>query len=566
MIGGWENVWFFAFALSGVLLLLLYLFKYKGELFFTQALFLWEEYGAQEKNSAQLTFRRLPLSFFLEAAALMLMVCGGASLFVVSKENLPPAVILLNNSYSMTPQVRRQGEKVLRTYLDRFPGRRVIWGICGTETELLSRGEKKIDLDKYWNGTASEFNGEQAVAWAKENFKDAEICLVTDRVPKNYVPGEISLFCCGTPGENVAIANAAVSEGRVLLEIRSFSSQKRNVVLKVNSQFLETFTIGSNGSKLFNFALESPAALLKFRVESPGNALEYDDEVILVNTPKKAVTYTYGKLLPAEKKVLSQVLEHNPDFRQVTKGGALFFSSYPPDKKLPSSGNRVFFHRGKQSFLEKSPPFFSPREELLKGLENSGLVWAFTPGIKLPGRGIICSSSGALMSVEEISRNRYDIHLNLHPEYSNPASLPFWPGLFSNLAELCRRSTPGVVDHNVKSNEMILCNLSDGAAKVHYRHAGSSGEIPSVRGRALFRLSPKGLYTLDDGKLKYNIAVNPHVTPVSDLRQNKTFTAFSRKMAAGGEYRRYLSWIFTAAALLILTVNRTLLCRRSRRS
>ena len=130
MIGGWENVWFFSFALCGVLLLLLYLFKYKGELFFTQALFLWEEYGAQEKNSAQLTFRRLPLSFFLEAAALMLMVCGGASLFVVSKENLPPAVILLNNSYSMTPQVRRQGEKVLRTYLDRFPGRRVIWAFA----------------------------------------------------------------------------------------------------------------------------------------------------------------------------------------------------------------------------------------------------------------------------------------------------------------------------------------------------------------------------------------------------------------------------------------------------
>ena len=565
MIWGWENIWFFALALSVLLLLLLYLLKYKGELFFTQALFLWEENDSQEKSSSQLTLRRLPLSFFLEAAACLLMVCGGAALFVVSKEKFPPAVVLLNNAYSMSPRVRQQGERALQEYLGKFPRRRVIRVLCGDTPELLSRGEKKAVLAESWNGTASVFKAEQAVAWAKENFPGAEICLVTDRIPENYLPGSFSLFCCGTKGENVAIANAALTEGRVLLEIRNFSREKKNVLLKVDSRELESFTLEGSGSKLFNFALEKPAELLKFRIESPGDALEYDNEAILVNAPESAVTYTLGNLSPGVKRCLAQVLENTPDFKKGTEESELFFTRFPPEKQKALHKNRVFFHKGKAPFLEKRPPFFSPGEALLKGLNNTGLVWAFAPDIKLPGRGIVYSSSGALMSVEENDPVKWDLHLNLYPEYSNPASLPFWPGLFSNLASLCRSRRPGVREPNVKSGEMISFNLSPGADKVHCRHARFAGVFPGVNGRSLFQLSRKGLYTLNDGKTMCKVAVNPHVTEVSDLRHNRTFTAVS-KLPPGAEYRRSLSWIFIAAALLLLTVDGILLGRRSRKS
>lgn len=561
MIWGWENIWFFALSLSVLILLILYLFKYKGELFFTQALFLWNEDHSQEKSSSSLTFRSLPLSFYLEAAALILMVCGGASLFVVSKENFPPAVVLINNAYSMTPQVRQQGEKVLREYFRKFSSRRMIFAICGDTPALLGDKTKK---DLHWSGTASVFKAEEAVAWARENFPGAEICLVTDRVPENFLPGSFTLLCCGSDGDNIAIANAAVTEGRILLEIRSFSRQTQKVVLKVNSRELETFTLESNGSKLFNFSLETREPILTFRIESPGDQLAYDDEVTLINRFKEPVTYTLGNLTPAAKRLLTQVLENNPDFTQTAKGGELLFTSSPPDKRLPDSGNRFFFHGGKKSFLERTPPFFVAREELLKGLHNTGLVWAFAPGIKLPGRGIVHGSAGALMSVEERGHRKYDIHMNLQPEYSNPASLPFWPGLFSNLAGVCRRSRPGVWEPNVKSGEMISFNLSPGAEKVSCRNL-FSGEFPAYNGRCLFQLERKGVYLLDDGKVQCRIAVNPHVTQVSDLRQNKSVIIPCKKLPQGAEYRRSLSWIFIAAALLLLAVDGILLGRRSRK-
>ena len=116
MIWGWENPGYFFFAGALLLLSLLYLLKSRGQTFFTQALFLWEGESGQEKNSSVITLRKIPLSFYLEALALLMMVCGGASFFVVGKEKFPPAVVLLNNAYSMTPDTRMRGEKALENY------------------------------------------------------------------------------------------------------------------------------------------------------------------------------------------------------------------------------------------------------------------------------------------------------------------------------------------------------------------------------------------------------------------------------------------------------------------
>ena len=412
MIWGWENPGFFFFAGALLLLLLLYLLKSKGQTFFTQALFLWEGESEQEKTSSVITLRKLPLSFYLEALALLMMVCGGASFFVVSKEKFPPAVVLLNNAYSMTPETRMRGEQALENYLSRFPGRQVVWVLCGSEPQRMGDENKAFSLRSNWNGTEPFFDAPRAVAWAKKNFPDAGIVLVSDRKPRNFIPGEVTLICCGRSGENFAITAAELKEGRVLLEAGSFSDHKRTLQLKVNGNLFETFDLAPGEKKLFNFQLEHSAPFLKFSLESPFDALEYDNHVTLVNKKQPPVTYSYGELAPEEKKALDGVLSGNPEFRHDPDNYELLFTRGTVQKKNPGV-SQLLFHREKQSVIDRNPPFFMVEEDILSGLFNTSLVWAFSPELKLPGKGLIFSSSAVLMSCLRDSRRKFDLHLNL---------------------------------------------------------------------------------------------------------------------------------------------------------
>ena len=562
MIWGWENPWFFTLGGSAVILLLIYLLKYRGKVFFTQALFLWEEKGAAEKSSVGLTLRKLPLSFFLELLALICMICGGAFLFVVEKEKFPPAVILLNDSYSMNAAARTRGAAAVKKYLEQFPGRRVFWVLCGSGTGVLNKGESAFEFTEHWKGEEPECNVPRAVSWAKKNFPGAEICLVTDRVPPEWSADEMTLLCCGIPGKNLAIVNGAVKEGRVLLEIYNFSDSEMKALLKVNSVFLERFTVSGNGRKLFNFTLDRSGGILHFTLEAPGDALEYDNKITLVDPLEKKVTYTFGQLSPGEKKSLETVLAGNPEFRPVPEDAELLFTQYT-NKKVSYSGHRVFFHRGGKSFYARRPPFFMPREQLLAGLTNTSLVWAFSPELHLPGRGVIFSGETTLMSVEQRKNGKMDIHLNLVPEHSNLFRLPFWPGFFCNLASLCRLSRPGVAEPNVRSGEMFSFNTSRGAEKLHFRCGTLTGEVNAAGEKCVLQLKKCGLYTLSDGKVESSVAVNPQVTAVSDLRKNRSLLLPCKKSPQGAERRSSKSWVFISLALGVLTLNH-FLCSRSR--
>ncbi len=562
MIWGWEKPFFFCLSGSVLLLLLIYLLKYRGKIFYTQALFLWDEKDSAEKSSAGITWRHLPLSFYLEFSAIMLMVCGGAGFFALEKEKFPAAVILLNDSYSMNSETRARGAAAVKKYLREFSGRRVIWALCGDAPEILSRGQKDFEFEKYWKGESSQCRVPAAVSWAKRNFPDAEICLVTDRVPADWSPEEITLLCCGVPGKNLAVVNSAVKGNRVLLEIENFSDSEVQALLKVNSVTVEKFTAAGNGRKLFNFTLEHPAEILKFTIEAPGDALEYDNEVTLIDPVREKVTYDFRALTAGETQSLEKVLAGNPEFRRSKENAEVLFTAYAPEKES-FSGHRVFFHRGKKSVFERTPPFFMPQERLLAGLTNTSLVWAFFPELRLPGRGVIFAGETVLASVELRRERKYDIHLNLVPEHSNLSLLPFWPGFFCNLAEFCRRNRSGVAEPNVKSGEIICFNTSSGAEKLYFRSRAVSGELAAADGKCVFQLKKCGVYTLSDGKKKTLIAVNPHVTDVSDLRKNRSFTASASRKLQGSESRSSKAWLFTVSALLLLTLNH-FLCRRGR--
>ncbi|MBE6384875.1 MAG: hypothetical protein E7048_04320 [Lentisphaerae bacterium] len=556
MIWGWENSWYFFLAAALPVLLLLYWFRHRGKRFYTAALFLWDEGNAESRASGRITVQKLPLSFFLEATAILLLICGAAGFFTSSEEKFPPAVVVLNNAFPMKEKPLEQGAKKVKKYLSRFPHRRVIWLRCGRDVELLSRSDWKFDFEKQWNADDAEFDAGKALAYAGKNFPGSEVVIVTDRIPDNCSLKGVTLLCSGVAGNNLAVANARIKGERILLEIHSFSDREMPAQLKVNNRILESFVIGKEERKIFNFRWSGAQKQLEFTLESPGDSFEYDNKVLLLKESAVPVTYHLDKgLSTVEKRLVEEALKDNPDFQVVSENPELLIAPYSKELKK-RSGSKLFFHRGKSPRFAALTPLFNEDEKILTGLKSSALKWAFYPGVQMAGKGVIFSDGTPLLSVEKYGYSSCVFHLNLAVEYSNLHRLPFWPGFFCNLAEYCRLNRIGPRENNIRSGELLVFNAARGVKRLIWEKAEVKGEFPVSEGKTLAQLKRCGLYTLDDGREKFRISVNPAVSELSDRRQCKTLEHYA-ELAPLTQGRALKKWsqLFIVGALLLLMFN-----------
>jgi hypothetical protein len=566
MICGWENPFFWGISGTVLLLLLLYLFRQRGQIFYTGALFLWDEELSESKTFSRLTKQKLPLSFYLEACALLLLACGAAGFFTSSPGDFPPAVVVLNNSYAMKGFPRQKGIKKIKHFLDRFPRRKVIWLKCGREVELLSRSDKNFNIEKFWDADDSFFDAEKALAYAGKNFPGAETILLTDRKPEHWLPGKSTLLCCGRAGGNIAVTNARIKEKKVLIEVASFSDTPVKVQLKANSALQNSFELAPGEKKVFKFLLSSPQKLLKFRIDAPGDPLDYDNEVCLLNIPLPPVTCQLGKDLSAfETKILSDVLKSTPDFFIVPEKGDIFITRFTPKRKEDAIIT-LYFHKGRSPRFTKQMPLFQKNEQLLEGLFNTALQWAFFPDLPLPGKVLVFSDRSRLLTLEKKMPLKYALHFNLAAAYSNIHLRPFWVGFFCNLAEFCRQNRPGPMKSQLQCGETLLCNVRSDAKELYWEKGTEKGiwQISAQQAQGIFY--KPGLYTLSDGQNQWQTAVNPRITHISDVRKCLSYESYLdlKSLSKEASLTRWRS-LFIIMALLLLAFDQYIHFRRGKR-
>ena len=564
MTGAFETPCFFLLSGAVLLLLLLYLFRKKGKTFYTSALFLWEEKAVECRSTFSLSFQKLPLSFFLEAGAILLLACGGAAFFTFDKEKTPPAVVVLNNSFAMTEKLQEEGKKLLLAHLKKYPRRKVIWYRCGKEPELLSRSGADFPFEKHWNADEGVFASEKALVQLRQEYPHAEIILVTDRPLLCPASKKCTVFSVGTCGNNLAVANGRIKGKRVLLELVSFADCDMEAKLKVNSEVVRTFVMKAGERKILNFLLPELPEKMEFRLEAQGDALATDNSVTLLAPAVKAVSCRLSDQLNAsERTLVNAVLKDNPDFLLTQGKAELFIAPFSKEnRKGPES--KLLFHRGKNPFYPAREPLILKGEKIVEGLNTASLKWAAFPGLSLPGRKVIFSEEGALLTGEKLSSGKSVWHLNISPEYSTLAQYPFWPGFFCNLAEICRMSRPGPLEVNVKSGDTFYCNLPEGREKLIWKSGNLRGELAVSGGRAALQLTRVGVYTLQAGAQKYLLSVNPLITSVSDLRscRKETFLAGQKELFQGNS-RRMWGGLFIAGALVLLVLNFCMECKRN---
>ena len=557
MIWGWLTPLFFLFLAAVPVLLLVYLFRRKAKVFFTSALFLWGSSSGEARGAPRFRLMRPPLAFFLLASALILLACAGASLFTMGKDRFPPAAVILNNSYAMTPAVRQRAKKMLVRYLKSFPGRRVIWFRSGAVPEALNVRGPDPDLKALWSGDEPEFQAERAIALARMHSPGSEIIVVTDRPLPRELPG-VTCLSAGIPGPNLAIVNARCAYGRALIEVQNFSGIPLDSELRAGNFLRRRFTIEGGGRKLFRFNCPDAASPVTVALKTPGDLLPFDNTAWLLPEDTTPVSYALKELPAPAERALELALRNNPEFRPCGKTTVpeVLFTENP---KNGAGKSKVIFHQGKTVAGDELAPALENHSPLARGLATAGLSWGRFRGITLPGRGILFSSQAPVISEEKTGPVSCRIHFNLSFPHSNVTSLPFWPGLFCNLAARFRALRPGpehrmyhagdtLVFRTVKSEEKVICEGPEGRSEV----TGTGGKI-------VLKVNRPGLYRFSGSAGTGQAAVNPAVTALSDLTLCRTALRRCRlEELELGQSRRLWTMFFIAGALALLMLEQFL--------
>ncbi|MBS1454836.1 MAG: hypothetical protein HP002_15790, partial [Lentisphaeria bacterium] len=172
LITGFDHPHFFyAFAALAVLLAL-YWFYRRSVRKQVPAIFLWDRPESTPESGSRRQFRRLPLSFFLEALALILLALAATAPFRMANEAFPALAVVLDNSFSMRAEgtdgasPRSLGEAELEKRLSAHPGRRVLLILAGNEPRLVSDGRERTAVGPYWTADepAADLAGALALA------------------------------------------------------------------------------------------------------------------------------------------------------------------------------------------------------------------------------------------------------------------------------------------------------------------------------------------------------------------------------------------------------------------
>ena len=123
LITGFDHPHFFyAFAALAVLLAL-YWFYRRSARKQVPAIFLWDRPESTPESGSRRQFRRLPLSFFLEALALILLVLAATAPFRMANEAFPALAVVLDNSFSMRAEGTDGAIRLAHKLVEENPGK-----------------------------------------------------------------------------------------------------------------------------------------------------------------------------------------------------------------------------------------------------------------------------------------------------------------------------------------------------------------------------------------------------------------------------------------------------------
>ena len=497
------------------------------------SLVLWRFQVQSKAGGAKIHRLQLPLLFFLEMLALLLLVVAAAAPQWKLPQSARPLIVVLDDSFSMRAM---DGDSSAQTRAKNFleklfrrqppPSTRLI--LAGTQPRSLGstvRSWREVDeLLPQWTCWSPNSAMDSAITLAAELGKQqANILVLTDHKPadEKISNPRLEWHSFGAPLDNVAIVNASRTafgdQDRCLLEVANFSSAAHTTRLAVqsgtNAPQGSVLSLGAHESQRLVFNMPSATPSLRATLEP--DALNEDNEIQLLPPIRKHVRVQVALTNENSAALVNRTLEATGLRAAISDNPELVIHE---TDTVPGSNSWSLYMPGERATNAYTGPFVVDNSHpLADGIALQGVVWAGAGTTNPPGEiPVILAGNVPLLSVREDVAGQRHLNLNFNPRLSTVQNTPDWPVLFWNILSWRISEMPGLKESNARlgtevtlktTGEAVTITQPDGAKTVF---AKTGGEL------ALDTPMP-GIYSVAAGATTNQFSVNILAADKSDL-------------------------------------------------
>jgi hypothetical protein len=536
------------------------------------SLLLWRFHVQSKSGGAKVHRLQLPLLFFLELLALLLLVVAATGPQWKMPQSARPLIVVLDDSFSMraasdgvSAQTRAHDflEKLFRHQPP--PSTRLI--LAGTEPRSLGptvKSWRELDeLLSQWKCWSPDSAIDSAITLAAELGKQqANILVLTDHKPadEKISSQRLEWHAFGLPLDNFAIVNASRTafgdQDRCLLEIANFSSAVRTTKLAVqtgtNSPETSLVSLGAHESQRLVFNIPSSAPSLRATLES--DLLAEDNQVQLLPPIRKRVRVQVELTNENLSALANRTLDATGLRAAISENPELVI--HESDTMTSSNSWSLRWQSSGATNAYTGPFIVDNSHPLAEGIALEGVVWAAASMTNAPGDvPVILAGDVPLLSEREDAIGRRQLTLNLNPELSTLPSTPDWPILFWNILQWRISEMPGLKESNARLGAEVNLKTTDETVTVTQPDGGKQF-FPKTGGELALETPMPGIYSVAMGVTTNQFSVNALAADESDL-----------SMCATGQWGKWSEdterrleetsavWIFGLLALALLTTH-----------
>jgi hypothetical protein len=477
------------------------------------SLVLWQFQVQSKAGGAKINRLQLPLLFFLELLALVLLVVAATGPQWKLPQSARPLIVVLDDSFSMravhdnvSAQTRAHDflEKLFRHQPP--PSTRLI--LAGQEPRSLGATAKSWrevnELLSEWQCRAPAAAIDAAITLAAEVGKQqANILVLTDHRPgdEKISSQRLEWHAFGLPLNNFAIVNASRTafgeQDRCLLEIANFSSGARATKLTVqtgsNAVQSSSILLGANESQRLVFNI--PAAAPSLRATLDTDSLAEDNEVQLLPPIRKRVRVQVALANENLSALASRTLDATGLRAAISENPELVI--HETDSPAGSNAWSLAWSTVAATNAYTGPFIVDASHPLAAGIALEGVVWAAAAATNAPGDvPVIFAGNTPLLSVREDALGRRHLTLNLNPDISTLQNTPDWPILFWNILSWRISEMPGLKESNARLGAEVILKTTGEAVTV-IQPDGEKRFFPKTGGELALETPLPGIYSVE---------------------------------------------------------------------
>jgi hypothetical protein len=547
------------------------------------SLMLWLDPRPAREGGTRIDRLQTPLLFFLELAALLLLVFAAADPQVQGAQRARPLVVVLDDSFSMraggADSPRSRAIKALEEELRRSPRYSVRFVLAGERPQTLGEparaaGEALGMLDG-WQCRAPAARLDEAVVLGTELGGDLALVLVLTDHPPAAAPdrGRLQWWSFGKSQPNLAFVTAARTyrDGaeRCLLEIANLSDtdQATDLVIEAGDPPapVQRSAPRLGPREVHRVVLQLREGTPALRARLGPDALDYDNQVTLLPVHPRPVRVRVRVADEALRRLVDKALRATREALPVESRPDVLVTDDDAEGAGDAWRLRLIADRDGAAY---TGPFVTDRAHpLTEGLSLQGVVWGAGKGTDLPGGPVVMAGNVPLVTDQEVGP-RHEVRLRLRPDLSTVQDSPAWPVLVSNLLGWYDALAPGLHRPNLRLGQeatLTFARPRDAVAVV--APDGSRRRLPVPDRRVVVRAEDVGVYQVraadkPDGAVLAAVAANALARDESDLsgcgpgRWGDWLDETSLRL----EYQS-VSWLLLVLALGVVTVHLVLVAR-----